>query len=51
MESGYLTLPQDKNYEYGYELAYRLAGEQLAGIDELEQQCLKSGAHYQTTNS
>jgi len=40
-----LTLPVNK-YEYGYELAYRLACERLAGIDELEQQCLKSGAQY-----
>lgn len=45
MESGYLTLPVNK-YEYGYELAYRLACEQLAGIDDLKQQCLKSGAQY-----
>lgn len=45
MESGYLTLPLNE-YEYGYELAYRLAGEQLTGIDDLEQQCLKSGAQY-----
>jgi len=40
-----LTLPI-KKYEYGYELAYRLACEQLAGIKDLEQQCLKSGAQY-----
>lgn len=45
MESGYLTLPVNK-YEYGYELAYRLACEQLAGIEDLKQQCLKSGAQY-----
>ena len=33
--------------EYGYELAYKLAGEQLANMDNIEQQCLNSGAQYQ----
>ncbi len=37
--------------EYGYELAYRLAGEQLAKIEDIEQQCLKSGARYQVVDS
>lgn len=30
----------------GYELAYKLACEQLANIGDIEQQCLKSGARY-----
>lgn len=34
------------NHEYGYELAYKLAGEQLAKLNDLEQQCQKSGAQY-----
>ncbi len=34
------------NSEYGYELAYRLAREQLAEFDDIEQQCLRSGAKY-----
>ena len=46
MESKYLTLPTKKNDEYGYELAYRLACEQLAEIKDIEQQCRKSGAQY-----
>jgi len=37
--------------EYGYELAYKLACEQLANIDNIEQQCLKSGAQYQIIDS
>ena len=37
--------------EYGYELAYKLACEQLANIDNIEQQCLKSGARYQIVDS
>jgi len=46
MESKYLTLPTKKNHEYGYELAYRLAREQLAEIKDIEQQCRKSSAQY-----
>jgi len=44
-------LPNQQNYEYGYELAYKLAGEQLARFDNIEQQCLKSGARYQVIDS
>jgi len=32
--------------KYGYELAYKLACEELAKIGDIEQQCLKSGARY-----
>lgn len=39
------------NHEYGYELAYKLAREQLAKIDDIKQQCLKSGAQYQVIDS
>ena len=46
MESKTLTLPISKNGEYGYEFAYRLACEQLAQIDDIEEQCHKSGAQY-----
>ena len=35
----------------GYELAYKLAGEQLAEIGDIEQQCLKSGARCQVMDS
>ena len=43
--------PNVKNYEHGYRLAYELAGEQLANIGDVEQQCLKSGAQYQVIDS
>ena len=33
-------------FKYGYELAYKLACEELARIADVEQQCLKSGARY-----
>jgi hypothetical protein len=51
MKNSLLPLPNQKNYEYGYKLAYKLASEQLAGVGNLEQQCLRSGARYQVINS
>jgi hypothetical protein len=51
MKKSPLPLPKQKNYEYGYNLAYKLAGEQLAKVSDLEQQCLRSGARYQVINS
>ena len=51
MESRYFSLPNQRNYEYGYELAYKLACEQLAQLDDIEQQCLRSGARYQIIDS
>jgi len=51
MKKSPLPLPDQKNYEYGYKLAYKLACEQLGKIDNLEQQCLRSGARYQVINS
>ena len=44
------SLPNVKNDEYGYGLAYKLACEQLARIGDTEQQCLKSGTQYQVIN-
>ncbi len=46
-----MTLPQRKNYEYAYEQAYQLACAQLAGIDDIEEQCRRSGSQYQVTDS
>ena len=51
MESRYFSLPNQQNYEYGYELAYKLACEQLAKFDNIGQQCLKSGARCQVIDS
>ncbi len=44
-------MPNQRNYEYGYELAYKLACEQLTQFDDIEQQCLRSGARYQIIDS
>ncbi len=53
MGSRHFSLPNQQNYEYGYELAYKLAGEQLAKFDNIGigQQCLKSGARCQVRDS
>jgi hypothetical protein len=44
MENRALSSSEVKDYEYGYGLAYKLAGEQLARLDNIEQQCRKGGA-------
>jgi len=51
MNNSLLSLPNQKNDEYGYKLAYKLACEQLAKVDGIEQQCLKSGARYLVIDS
>ncbi|MBI3930824.1 MAG: DUF3786 domain-containing protein [Chloroflexi bacterium] len=51
MQSKRLPLPEQKNYDRAYELAYRLAVEQLARIDDIEQQCRQSGSQYQVIDS
>ncbi len=51
MESRHFSLPNQQHSEYGYELAYRLAAEQLAKFDNIGQQCLNSGAGYQLIDS
>jgi hypothetical protein len=51
MKSSRLLLPVNKNYEYGYESAYKLAGEQLAKLKDIRQQCINSGAQYLEVDS
>ena len=51
MENRALSATDVKDFEYGYGLAYRLACEQLTGIADIEQQCLKSGARCKVTDS
>ena len=50
MKSQDLSLPNQRNYEYAYRLAYKLACEQLAKSD-IEQQCLRSDAQLQVIDS
>ena len=51
MKNSRLLLPAHKNYEYGYDSAYKLACEQLAKIEDIKQQCLNSGAQYLAVDS
>jgi|TARA_B100000315_G_scaffold188994_1_gene178806 hypothetical protein len=51
LENKYLPLPDQKNYESANNLAYQLACQQLANIDDLEAQCRKNGAQYRTSDS
>ena len=44
-------MPKYKDYEYGYNSAYKLAGEQLAATGDLKQQCIRSGADYKRAGS
>ena len=46
-----MSLPNQCNHEHGPEFAYRLACEQLAKVDGIEQLCLNSGAQYQVVDS
>lgn len=39
-----LKIPSTRDYQYGYDLAYRLARERLGEIGSLEDQCLRCGA-------
>lgn len=51
MESERLVLYGQKNYETAGKFAYRLAGEQLAKIADIEQQCRKSDTQYRVIDS
>jgi len=41
-----LTIPEQNVRKYAYELAYKLACEQLVGITDIEEQCRKAGTEY-----
>jgi hypothetical protein len=51
MKNSSLSIPEQKNYEYGYKLAYELAGQKLAKLSGIEEQCRRSGARYQKVDS
>lgn len=44
-------LPREKSYERANELAYQLARERLAGIEDIERQCLNSGTQLKTAGT
>lgn len=47
MEDRLFPLPEQKNYEQAYQLAYKLACEKLSEMTDVEEQCRKSGSQYQ----
>lgn len=49
MEGKKLTPPNQKNYKYGLDTAFKLVNEKLADIN-LEEQCKKAGAHLEYVN-
>lgn len=51
MESKRLQVPTEKVYDQAYKLSYKLAGEQLAKIDDIEQQCTRSGSQCRLIDS
>lgn len=51
MEGKRLSLPGQRHYEQAYELAYKLAREQLAGISDTRERCLSAGASYEVMES
>jgi hypothetical protein len=53
MSSKNVILPDinAKKDEYGYGLAFKLAREQLASINDIEERCRKSGSSYRTAAS
>jgi len=44
-------VPNQGNREYGYKQAIEISSRQLAKIDDIDQQCLRSGAWYQVIDS
>jgi hypothetical protein len=46
MNKGKVSTLPTQNYGYGYELAFRLAKEKLAGIKDIEPRCRRCGARF-----
>lgn len=46
-----MFLPKYKNYEYGHNLAYKIASQKLAKADGIERLCLNSGAEHKIIDS
>ncbi len=51
MEYRDISVPEQKNYEAAYRLAYQLVREKITGTEDIEEQCRKSGAQYQVTGA
>jgi hypothetical protein len=51
MNGRLLSVPDEKNYEYGYKLAYKIASQKLAESDGIERLCRYSGAEHKVIDS
>jgi len=51
MEAKRPILPEERGYDQAYQLAYRMASEQLARVGDIEAQCRRSGTQLQVTNA
>lgn len=49
MENRDISAPEQKNFEAAYRLAYQLVREKVAGTEDIEEQCRKSGAQFLAT--
>ncbi len=51
MNNSLLSVPGQKNYEYGYKLAHEIASQKLAETGDIERLCRDSGAEYKIIDS
>jgi hypothetical protein len=51
MNNSLLSVPGQKNYEYGYKFAYEIASQKLAEMGDVKPLCLNSGAEYKVIDS
>ena len=51
MNNSLLSVPGQKNYEYGYKLAYKIASQKLADTEGIERLCRNSGAEHKIIDS
>jgi hypothetical protein len=51
MNNSLLSVPGQKNYEYGYKFAYEIASQRLAEMGDVKPLCLNSGAEYKIIDS
>ena len=46
-----LSVPEQKNYEYGFKLAHEIASQKLAKTGDIKRLCQNSGAEYKIIDS
>lgn len=51
MKKSPVAVPETRNYEYGYNLAYKIASRRLAEMGDVELQCHRSGADCEVIDS